>query len=575
MELRRARFSKRPYSKQIKIEADHELNAKIHPKSPKRNHLTTHALKSLVRDQLTIMKPSYFLFTALGAALLPAVSHAQARVLSTDTTNIAAAQNGGRILSFSSTLDGNKAYSASNLIDGQAYNFRTGDGSKGWASNKFDPINMDSITLGFRGNQTRKIGKIVLNASVDLTPERWAKDVEVQVSTDTAEGPYTAIAQLTLKREATPQEFPLLPVDARFVRLMFRSNWGSDRSVGLGEVEIYESIDGSDEMGSVIGRLESAVNDLKLYRQVQSEGGGAPSAQAAAPISRRTTVYNGARVQNTQLVAGETGALPTANVNIAAGRNGGKVVGFSSIYNNDAQFTPDKLLDGQNFSEADGKGSFGWASQGFDPSKVKEFVTIGFANDRTKLIGKITLNPASNQSDLRFARRVEVQVTSGDSKDGPWKSAAILNLTPRPVNQDFTIRPVEAKYVKFIFQANGPGVTLPQGDPNVNSDRAVSLGEIEIYEAVAGNDQLESLIGRFNQVLVDFKTLRRRQIGAGADNGAAAEAPAEPLGAPVALKRAPVPKAAVTTAKTTPKITSKSAKKNVEEASLKARQGNG
>ena len=508
------------------------------------------------------MKSSYLFLTALGAAIFPAASQAQNRVLSTDTTNIAAAQNGGRILSVTSTLDNDKSYAASNIIDGKAFNFQNNAGSKGWASNKFDPINMDAITLGFTGNQTRKIGRIVLNPAVDLTPERWAKDIEVQVSTDTAEGPYTAIAQLTLKRDAAPQEFALLPVDARFVRLVFRSNWGSDRAVGLGEVEIYEAIDGSDQMGQLIGRLESAVTDLRRYRQVQAEGGAAPSTQvAAAPVARKSTKNGGAQIQNIQLVTGDAGAFPTANLNIAAGKNGGKIVAFSSIYNNDAEFTPDKLLDGQNFREADGKGTFGWASQGFAPGK--EFVTVGFANDRTKLIGRVTLNPASNQSDLRFARRIDVQVTTGDSKDGPWKSAAILNLTPRTVNQDFTIRPVEAKYVKFIFQANGPGIAIPNGDPNVNSDRAVSLGEIEIYEAVAGDDQLESLIGRFNQVLVDFKTLRRRQIDGGA--------PTQTLAAPATLNRAPVAKAKTTTVKAAPQ----NAKKNLQEAALSRPSKNG
>ncbi len=503
------------------------------------------------------MKPA-FSFLLFAALFTSGAARAQNRTLSTDTTNIAAAQNGGRVLSVSSTLSNDKSYAASNLIDGENFNSATGTGSKGWASNKFDPINMDSVTLGFEGNQLRKIGKIVLNPGADVTPERWAKDVEIQISTEGAEGPYQAVAQLTLKREATPQEFPLLPVDARFVRLMFRSNWGSDRAVGLGEIEIYEAIDNSDAMGSLIGRLESAVNDLKRYRQVQLEGGGAP---VPAQVARRAAPQAGAKVQNIQLVTGDNGAFPTANRNIALGKNGGKIVAYSSIYNNDAQFTPDKLLDGDTYREADGKGSFGWASQGFEPGK--EYVTIGFANDRTHLVGRVTLNPASNQSDLRFARRVQMEVTTGDLKTGPWKVAAVLNLTPRPVNQDFTIRPVEAKYVRFIFQANGPGVLLPNADPNVNSDRSVSLGEIEIYEAVAGNDQLEAIVGKFNNVLSDFKTLRRRQNGG--------TAPEENAVAPTQLNRAPVGKAKVTTVKTAPK----SAKKNVVEAALSAKVKNG
>ena len=72
-----------------------------------------------------------------------------------------------------------------------------------------------------------KLGRIVLNPTTDLPPERWAKDIEVQVSTDSAEGPYQPVAQLTLRQKAEPQGFDILPVEARFVRLQFRSNYGS------------------------------------------------------------------------------------------------------------------------------------------------------------------------------------------------------------------------------------------------------------------------------------------------------------------------------------------------------------
>lgn len=504
-----------------------------------------------------------FSFLSLGVltalAFVASNAHAQNRNLSTDLTNIAAAQNGGRILSVSSTFDNNKAYSANNLIDGQAFNFQSGSGSKGWASNQFDPINMDMVTIGFAGNGLRTLGKIVLNPSVDLTPERWAKDIEVQVSTETAEGPYTAVAQLTLKRDPAPQEFQMLPVPARFVRLMFRSNWGSDRAVGLGEVEIYEAIDGSDPMGGVINRFESAVNDLRRYRQVQSEGGNTTTA-AAPPVATQQPAsargrQQGARVQKTQLVEGGAAGFPSTNVNIAATKNGGKIMAYSSTFNDDPAFGPDKLIDSNNYRPADDKGSNGWASQGFEPGK--EYVTIGFADDRVKLIGKVTLNPVSNQSDLRWARRIDMQVTSGSFKDGPWKTAATLNLRPEAVNQDFVIRPVEAKYVRFIFQANGPGVVLPNADPNVNSDRAVSLGEIEIYEAVAGDDQLATLVSRFDQVLADLKTLRRRQMN---DN-----TPTDDLVAPASLRRPAAGRAGATTVKTS----NTPAKKNVEEALLK------
>jgi len=433
---------------------------------------------------------------------LPLAASAQTR--SIDTVDIAARANGGRVLASTSTLDNDKAYDAANLIDGTVW---TGPNSKtrGWASNKFDPIARDSVTIGFAGNRVVNIGKLVLNPATDLPRERWAKDVEVQTSTETVDGPWTPTAQITLKQSATPQEFPILPTPARFVRLVFRSNYGSDRAVALGEVSIYEAIDTSDPVGGLISRLEGAIADLRRYREVQLETGNGGGQIVAA------NAQNGlapATIQLAQLLTEGEGRVPVGKTNIALAKNGGKIMAYSSIFDNDPVYGPDKLLDGDNFVQGTGKGSAGWSSQGFVPGR--EYVTLGFAQDRTHLVGKLVLNPVSNQSDLRWARRVLVQATTGSFKDGPWKEVAALNLKDEGVNQEFLIRPVEAKYLRFIFNANGPGITLPNADPNVNSDRSVSLGEIEVYEATTSNDQLGALISRFSGVLTDLKTLRRK-----------------------------------------------------------------
>ena len=456
---------------------------------------------------------------ALGA--LSAVSmtaYAQNSVISTDLTNIAAAQNGGRVLSATSTFDNDPLYAASNLIDGQVYNAKRPDSSRGWASDRYDPIAMDAVTFGFTGNRIVKLGRIVINPMTDLPPERWAKDVEVQVSTEGAEGPYQPVAQLTLLQKGVPQSFDVLPVEARFVRLQIRSNYGSDRAVALGEVEIYEAIGNSDPMGGVINRFEKAVTQLNAYKKLQSEGGAA-----------------------FQTVGASTSSKAGAGVNIAAAKNGGKIMASSSTYDNDPKYGPQLLIDSDNFRQTDGKGSNGWASQGFEAGK--EFVTIGFGDDRTHLLGRVTLNPSSNQSDLRWARRVEMQVTNGSASTGPWKTAGVFNLRGEPVNQDFSFTPVEAKYARFVFQANGPGIVLPNADPNVNSDRAVSLGEIEIYEAQTGDDRLDAILGQFNGVLTDLKTLRRRDIEGNRISALPFESPNPATVAPVS---APAPKAKAT-----------------------------
>ncbi len=422
----------------------------------------------------------------------------------TDTVDLVAKANGGRVIATTSTLDNDPAYSADNLIDGQV-STTPNSKSRGWASNKFDPITRDSVTFGFADNREYTIGRLVLNPATDLPPERWAKDVEVQVSTEGADGPFTSVAQLTLKQSATPQEFSILPITARFVRLVFRSNYGSDRAVALGEVEIYEAIDTSDPMGGLIARLESAINDLKRYKDVQIQGGNGGGQTANASLEGGVSP---ATLQLVQLLGAGDAQVPIASTNLAAAKNGGKVMAYSSIFDKDAQYGPDKLIDGSNFSMVDGKGSFGWASQGFAPGR--EYVTLGFAQERTRLVGKIVLNPVSNQADLRWARRVQVQATTGSFKDGPWKEIAVINVKDEATNQEFLVRPVEAKYLRFIFLANGPGIILPDADPNVNSDRAVSLGEIEVYEAATSNNQLDVLIGKFNSVLTDLRTLRRK-----------------------------------------------------------------
>ena len=459
----------------------------------------------------TRTKTALLMLTFSGVALCASGAQAQnSRVFPTDLTNVAAAANGGRVLSSSSTFNDDKSFGAENLLDGKTYNVNNAtESSNGWVSNKYDSVTMESVVIGFADNAQKRIGKIVLNPDTSVSPERWAKDVEVQVSTTSAQGPFRVAAQLTVKRVDEAQEFLILPVDARFVKLVFRSNWGSDRAVALGEVEMYESIRTDNAVGQVIARLEGAINDLKRFKKTQNELNNATtSTQVSAQIA---PLY----AENLQLVATETAKTDTSStrateangraVNIAASSNGGRIADVSSTFNNDATFGASNLIDGQNFNLSSGEGSNGWASEGF--SSGKQSVTIGFKDDRTRLVSKIVLNPVSRQNSLRWGTRVEVQATNGSPSDGPFRTITTLNIRMEGVNQDFEVRPFEAKYVRFVFTANGPGNPLPQGDPNVSSDRAVSLGEIEIYEPSLSSGDLDPLIGRFNQVLVDLKRL--------------------------------------------------------------------
>ena len=464
-----------------------------------------------IQQKMKRSKTALLMLTLSGVALNTSGVQAQnSRVFPTDLTNVAAAANGGRILASSSTFNDDKAFDAANLIDGKTYSASNiAESSNGWVSNKYDSVAMESVVIGFADNAQKRIGKIVLNPDTSVSPERWAKDVEVQVSTTSAQGPFRVASQLTVKRADEPQEFLILPVDARFVKLVFRSNWGSDRAVALGEVEIYESIRTDNAVGQVIARLEGAINDLKRFKAIQNELNGATT---STQVSAQMSPMN---VETLKLAATETAKTDTSStrtteangraVNIAAASNGGRVADVSSTFNNDATFGASNLIDGQNFNLTSGEGSVGWASEGF--SSGKQSVTIGFKDDRTRLVSKIVINPVSKQNSLRWGTRVEVQATNGSASDGPFRTITTLNIRLEAVNQDFEVRPFEAKYVRFVFTANGPGNPLPQGDPNVSSDRAVSLGEIEIYEPSLSGSDLDPLIGRFNQVLLDLKLL--------------------------------------------------------------------
>lgn len=473
-------------------------------------------------------------FCAAAACFSSATVQAQTPVYPTDLTNIAASANGGRVIESTSTFETSPEWNATNLIDGKIFDSASNSGSMGWSSNKFDPVTMDSVTLGFAGNAVRRIGKIVLNPTAAVPPERWAKDVEIQVSTEGPEGPYRSAGIITLRREAKPQSFLIFPAEAKYVRLLFRSNQGSDRAVALGEVEIYEAIKQNDPVGQLIARMEQAVVELKQFRDLEVRrsnnnlAGGESQSDFQNVLEGKSGGPSAATIQLVQLMMpDEKATFPLSKTNIAATKNGGKIVNFSSVFGNDPAFAASNLLDGLTFKQGAPAGagnSSGWASEGFKPGE--QYVTVGFGDNKSHLVGKVVLNPASDQAVLRWARRVEMQVTNGDAKNGPWKVVGILAVRSSAVNQEFLIQPTEAKYVRFIFQANGPAdVNLPGMTPGVNSDRAVSLGEIEIYEATSANDALDALIGRFSSILSDLKRLPRDKTVA---TGTAVQTPVSP-----------------------------------------------
>ena len=294
------------------------------------------------------------------ACFSSAMAQAQTVVYPTDLTNIAAAANGGRVITSTSTFEDNAEWSANNLIDGKVFDSKANAGSLGWSSNKYDPITMDSVTLGFGEGEIKRIGKIVLNPASAVPPERWAKDVEIQVSKESPDGPYRSAGIVTLRREAKPQSFLIYPVEAKYVRLLFRSNQGSDRAVALGEVELYEAIAQNYPIGRLIANMEQAIGELKQYQEMEMRRGS--GSVTAFELQQNTKGASNkpseATIQMVQMMlADEKATYPLSKVNIAATKNGGKIADFSSIFNDDQTFSASNLLDGLIFRQGAAAGA--------------------------------------------------------------------------------------------------------------------------------------------------------------------------------------------------------------------------
>jgi len=206
--------------------------------------------------------------------LFSSVVWAQPKAVS-GAVNIAAAEAGGRIVAVSSEArDRNNQvipqWAAHNLIDGKyvAGTFVPPD-SYGWSSDKPPtPEKPESFVVAFKGDQTRLISRIVIDPTTDDPPYigRWVRDVELQVSTTTADGPFKSIARFVVLARPIKQSFEFPPVEARYVRILITSNGGSDKCVEMGEFEVYEAIISGDVLDQLIIRMENLLQDLKRYR---------------------------------------------------------------------------------------------------------------------------------------------------------------------------------------------------------------------------------------------------------------------------------------------------------------------
>ncbi len=220
----------------------------------------TQSFVALLMLSLLVVGPAYSAPTVAGA------------------TNLTLADNGGKIVAFSSQmLDENNQpvaqWSVMNLIDGMHVTETfTPAGSLGWRSRAVPtPSAPEWVVFAFKDERTRLISRVVIDPTTD-DPEflgRWAKDFRISVSSTLPNGPYRTVGNYLLMRKGIQQTFDFPPVEAKYIKVEITGNWGSDFCVELGEVEVYEAIVGDDVLDQLINRMESLLLDLKRYRDSQ------------------------------------------------------------------------------------------------------------------------------------------------------------------------------------------------------------------------------------------------------------------------------------------------------------------
>jgi len=190
-------------------------------------------------------------------------------------TNVALAANGGHIVEFSSqVLDENgkpiTQWQINNVIDGKR--IRGSDrprDSYGWSSAAAPtPAKPQWFILAFKDERTRLVTRVRFDPVTDdpLEIGRWARDFEIHVSSTTRDGPWAMVQNGRLLNKPITQTFDFPPVECRYMKIMFTSNWFSDQFVELGEIEVYEALATGDTLDQLILRLENLLQDLKRYR---------------------------------------------------------------------------------------------------------------------------------------------------------------------------------------------------------------------------------------------------------------------------------------------------------------------
>lgn len=192
--------------------------------------------------------------------------------------NLAAKQNGGRIVAFSSE-DSSGDWPAAHLIDG------ANNTSEGWSS--ADTEKSPYVVFTFKGDKPRRIDRVILNPYSAKYQEDWIKDFELRVSETTTDPKLMqSVGRFRLEKIGKDQQFTFAPVRARYLALVPLTNYGGT-AFALNEFEVYDAppVAASSTQPQALTSNGGAVSNFSPTSAPESKGVPGDLSRALAPAA--------------------------------------------------------------------------------------------------------------------------------------------------------------------------------------------------------------------------------------------------------------------------------------------------
>jgi hypothetical protein len=142
--------------------------------------------------------------------------------------------------------------------------------------------------------------------------------------------------------------------------------------------------------------------------------------------------------------------LPAEEKNLVGARNGAQVIKYTSELG--GEWRAEKLIDEQ-ITPA------GWASA--DGSLPQEII---FRLPALSRFNTLVFNPQSEAPDSQWAQDVSVYTADPFPTMGGWKLVARVQLTRQPMDQVFTVDPVDGRFIRLVITSaqspDAPRVSL-------------------------------------------------------------------------------------------------------------------